>query len=138
MKIALLALVAIATPALAQTPAVRKAPAVNKVQSVNIAMTDHGFVPRDITLRRGSAYVLHIANRSDKGHNLTQTAFFNAALLSREDSGLARDGQIVLAAGERATVRFRAPLTRSGGTFQFSSTTLGDASEDYTGVFHIR
>jgi hypothetical protein len=132
MKTVLLALVAIATPALAQTPK------ANTPQPVTITMTDHGFVPRSVVLRRGGSYVLRIANRSDKGHNFTQKAFFAAARLAREDRGLARDGQIVLAAGERATVRFQAPLTRSGGTFQFSSTTLGDADNDYTGVFRMR
>ncbi len=132
MKTALLALMAIATPAIAQTPDAR-AP-----QPVTITMTDHGFVPRTIVLRRGGSYVLRIANRSDKGHNLTQKAFFRAARLSRKDRGLAGDGQIILAAGERATVRFEAPLTRPGGTYQFSSTTLGDADNDYTGVFRMR
>ncbi|WP_426264940.1 cupredoxin domain-containing protein [Sphingomonas sp. PWP1-2] len=132
MKTVLLAMVALATPALAQTPASRS------VQPVTITMTDHGFVPRNIALRRGGSYVLHIANRSDKGHNLTQKAFFAAARLSREDRGLVRDGQIVLAAGERATIRFQAPLTRRGGMFQFSSTTLGDADNAYTGAFRIQ
>lgn len=132
MKTALLALMAIATPAIAQTP-VARAP-----QSVAITMTDHGFVPRTIVLRRGGSYVLRIANRSDKGHNLTQKAFFRAARLSREDRGLAGDGQIVLAPGERATVRLQAPLSRPGGTYQFSSTTLGDADNEYIGVFRMR
>lgn len=132
MKTVLLALIALATPAVAQ-PSDRRAP-----QPVRIAMTDHGFVPRTITLRRGGSYVLHITNRSDKGHNLTQKAFFAASRVAREDRRVADDGQIVLAAGERATVRFEAPLTRPGGTFQFSSTTLGDADNDYTGVFRMR
>jgi hypothetical protein len=35
-------------------------------------------------------------------------------------------------------VRLRAPATRPGGTYQFSSTTLGDADDDYKGVFLIR
>lgn len=132
MKTALLALVAVATPAIAQTPDWRTA------RPVNITMTDRGFVPRSIPLRRGRVYVLHIANRSDKGHNLTQKAFFSAARLPREDRRFTNDGQIVLAAGERATVRFQAPFTRSGGTFEFSSTTLGDADNDYKGTFLIR
>ncbi len=132
MKTALLALLAIATPALAQTPAAR-AP-----EPVAITMTDHGFVPRTIVLRRGGSYVLRVTNRSDKGHNLTQKAFFRAARLSRADRGLASDGQLVLAPGERAMVRFEAPMTRPGGTYQFSSTTLGDADNDYIGVFRMR
>lgn len=132
MKTALLALVALAAPAIAQTPDWRTA------QSVNITMTDHGFVPRNIALRRGGLYVLHIANRTDKGHNLTQEAFFAAARVADEDRRWTADGKIVLAARQRATVRFQAPLTRSGGRFQFSSTTLGDAANDYKGVFQMR
>ena len=132
MKALILSLAVLAAPAAAQAPNWAKA------QPIAITMTDHGFVPRRIALRQGAPYVLRVTNRSDKGHNLTQKAFFAAARLRPEDRGETRDGQIVLRAGERATVRFLAPTTRRGGTYQFSSTTLADASDDYKGVFVIR
>ena len=132
MKPILLALLAVATPAVAQ------APDWSKAEVISVTMTDHGFIPRSIPLRQGARYVLRIANRSDKGHNLTQKAFFDQSRVAPQDQRKTDDGQIVLAAGERTTVRFAAPLTRRGGTYEFASTVLGDADEDYKGVFIIR
>jgi hypothetical protein len=107
-------------------------------QPITITMTDHGFVPRRIILRRGAPYVLRVVNRSGKGHNLTQSAFFESARVAPADRPLAGDGKIVVPAGGRASVRLLAPMTRPGGTYQFSSTVLADADDDYTGVFAIR
>jgi hypothetical protein len=132
MKTLMLALAALSAPAVAQ------APKWSKPQSITITMTDHGFVPRQIAVRRDGLYVLHVVNRSGKGHNLTQKSFFANAHIQPQDRGLVRDGQIVLNAGERATVRFQAPDTRPGGMYQFSSTVLADAGEDYKGAFLIR
>lgn len=133
MKSLLLVLAALATPAVAA-----QAPNWSKAQPISITMTEHGFVPRTITVRRDRLYVLRVANRSGKGHNLTQKSFFDNARVAPQDRGWVRDGQIVLKAGERATVHFQAPATRPGGTYQFNSTTLGDADNDYKGVFLIR
>jgi hypothetical protein len=132
MKTLLLALATLAAPAAAQAPNWAKA------QPISITMTDHGFVPRTIAVRRDGLYVLRMTNRSGKGHNLTQKSFFANAQVAPQDRGWVRDGRIVLNARERATVHFRAPVTRPGGTYQFSSTTLGDADDDYKGVFLIR
>ncbi|MET3827262.1 hypothetical protein ABIC16_002955 [Sphingomonas sp. PvP055] len=132
MKPILLGMIALATPVAAQSPDWRKA------QPISIRMTDDGFIPRSIPVRQGAPYVLRIVNRSDKGHNLTQEAFFDQAQVAGRDRNKIHGGKIVLASGEGMTVRFRAPVTRRGGTYQFSSTTLGDAGKDYTGVFLIR
>lgn len=136
MKALILSLAVLAAPAAAQRPA--PAPNWAKAQPIAITMTDHGFVPRRIALRQGAPYVLRVANRTDKGHNLTQKAFFAAARVRPQDRGATRDGQIVLRPGERVTVRFTAPVTRRGGTYLFSSTVLADADNDYKGVFVIR
>ncbi|QJU60721.1 hypothetical protein HL653_15850 [Sphingomonas sp. AP4-R1] len=132
MKALLLLSLTLAAPAAAQAPDWAKA------KAITITMTDHGYQPGRIILRRDTPYVLHISNRSDKGHNLTQKAFFKFARVAPSDRRWTADGQIVLKAYERATIRFRSPATRSGGTYQFSSTTIGDADSDYTGVFIMR
>lgn len=132
MKSILLGMIALAAPVAAQAPDWNKAPVVS------VTMTDDGFVPRTIPLRQGARYVLRVTNRSDKGHNLTQKAFFDQARVLPRDLDKIGDGQIVLASGERLTVRFQAPVTRRGGTYQFSSTVLGDADKDYKGAFLIR
>lgn len=132
MKAFALTLAVLAVPATAQVPDRAKA------QPISITMTDHGFEPRRIAVTRGGRYVLRITNRSGKGHNLTQKAFFANARVEPQDRRWIRDGQIVLDAGRRATVRLRAPTTRAGGTYQFSSTVLGDADDDYKGAFLIR
>jgi len=128
----LLAAAAIAAPAVAQ------APNWSKAQQISITMTSDRFVPDRIVLRRNTPYVLHIANRSDKGHNLTQKAFFANARIPPADRGWTRDGEVVLKAGERTTIRLIAPGTPRGGTYQFSSTTLADAASEYKGVFIMR
>jgi hypothetical protein len=126
------------TLALAATPAMAQAPDWSKAQSISITMTADGYVPHRIPLRRGGLYVLHVSNRSDKGHNLTQEAFFRSARVHPDDRDLTRDGQLVLKSGERMTIHFRAPTTPAGGTYQFSSTVLADADSDYKGVFVMR
>jgi hypothetical protein len=132
MKPILIGMIALATPVAAQTPDWRKA------QTITVRMTDDGFVPRSIPLRQGAPYILRISNRSDKGHNLTQEAFFRQARVAPRDTDKVYGGKVVLASGEGLTVRFQAPVTRRGGTYQFSSTVLGDAGKDYKGVFVIR
>lgn len=132
MKSLLVLMIALATPAAAQTTDWSKA------KPISITMTEQGYTPSRIVLQRNAPYVLRISNRSDKGHNLTQKAFFASARVRPADRGWVRDGQIVLKAGERTTIYFRAPGTPSGGTYEFSSTTLADAASEYTGVFEIR
>ncbi len=107
-------------------------------QPIDIVMTDDGFLPAHAVLRRGAPYVLRVVNRSSKGHNLEQKAFFRLAAVAPEDEGWTRDGRISLRPGESAIVHLRAPLSRPGGTFEFSSTVLGDAGKDYRGVFVMR
>lgn len=135
MKTVLFAAATLAVPALAQ-PA--RAPRPPRPTPISIAMTDNGYVPRQIVLRAGAPYVLRLSNRSSKGHNLSQGAFFQNARVDASDSGWTRDGRISLRPGERAVVHFLAPETRPGGTYQFSSTVLGDSAKSYTGVFVIR
>lgn len=132
MKSSILLLIALATPAAAQSPDWSKA------QAISITMTDDGYTPDRIVLRRNAPYVLHIANRSEKGHNLTQKAFFAAARVRPDDRGWTRDGEVVLKSGEHTTIHFLAPGTPRGGTYQFSSTTLADAASEYKGVFVMR
>lgn len=132
MKMFLVALAAVSATAVAQAP-YRPRP-----EPITIEMTDDGFLPHETVLRRGAPYVLRVVNRSGKGHNLTQKVFFRLAQVAPSDRGWTRDGQISLHPGESATVRFRAPDSRPGGTYEFGSTTLGDAASNYKGVFVMR
>lgn len=132
MKAVVCAALILAAPAAAQIPDWSKA------ERISIVMTSQGYQPGRIILRRGAPYVLSVTNRSDKGHNLTQKAFFNLARIAPSDRHWVQDGQIVLKSGERAVVRFQAPTTRPGGRYEFSSTTLGDADSVYTGSFVMR
>lgn len=119
-------------------PAVSQAPDWSRAHRIAIAMTEEGYTPARLILRRGELYTLRITNRTDKGHNLTQKAFFRSARIAPADRPVVGNGQIVLRAGESAVVHFRAPTTRPGGHYQFSSTTLGDAADIYTGLFVMR
>jgi hypothetical protein len=128
MKAVLLAAVALAAPAVAQP----------KPQTVSITMTEHGYAPRVVTLRSGMAYTLVITNRSDKGHNLAQGAFFRDAEVAPGDRPLVGDGKVVLDAGQRAVIHLVAPRNRPGARYRFSSTVIADADNDYKGSFYIR
>ena len=140
MKAFLLAAAALAAPAVAQGPygSADRYPDRSRPEPIDIAMTDEGFVPRQIDLRGGAPYVLRVVNRSGKGHNLTQKSFFQNARVAPPDRGWTHDGRISLRPGESAIVHLRAPDTRPGGTYQFSSTVLGDLDSGYKGVFTIR
>ena len=131
-------LTALALPGPSQAQGYRHARPLPQPRPIDIAMTDDGFVPARAVLRRGAPYVLRVVNRSSKGHNLEQKAFFRLAAVAPEDEGWTRDGRISLRPGESAIVHLRAPLSRPGGTFEFSSTVLGDAGKDYRGVFAMR
>ncbi|WP_174293221.1 hypothetical protein [Sphingomonas bacterium] len=137
MKMLLVAVAALATPAVAQGLDGGR-PDWSRATPITIEMTDQGFAPREIELRRTAPYVLRVVNRSGKGHNLTQKVFFQLARVAPSDRGWTHDGRISLKPGESATVRFRAPDSRPGGTYEFGSTTLGDAVSDYKGVFLMR
>ena len=137
MKVAISAAVLAALALPAPSPA-QDHGRVRPPQPINIVMGDDGFAPARAVLRRGAPYVLRVINRSSKGHNLEQKAFFRLAAVAPEDEGWTHDGRISLRPGESAIVHLRAPLSRPGGTFQFSSTVLGDAGKDYKGVFVMR
>ena len=141
MKMLLVAVATLAAPApaliLAQAP-YGSGPDRSGPTPITIEMTDDGFLPRQTVLRRGAPYVLRVVNRSGKGHNLTQKVFFQLARVAPSDRGWTHDGRISLKPGESATVSFRAPDSRPGGTYEFGSTTLGDAVSGYKGVFVMR
>jgi hypothetical protein len=129
-------------PAILAALALAAAPALSqsapKPQDVYVIMSDRGFTPREVVMRRGAPYVLHIVNRSGKGHNLTQEAFFRSARVAPVDRGWTRNGRISLRPGEHVEIHLDAPTTRRGGTYEFSSTVLGDSDDDYKGRFLIR
>ena len=139
MKSAIPALTVLAAATAVIAPAgAQRAPDWTRAAPIRITMTANGYAPARIVLKRGAPYVLTVVNRSDKGHNLTQEAFFRSARVRSGERGWTRKGQIVLAPGESTRVVFQAPMTRSGGRYVFTSTVLGDAGKDYRGVFIIR
>ena len=46
---------------------------------VTVALSNYRFDPAPIRLRRGQPYVLHLVNRSGRGHNFVAPSFFAAA-----------------------------------------------------------
>jgi len=123
-------LVVLAAPAAA-------APAFPMGPTIQIAMTDHGYVPRTITLRAGRPYTLRFVNRSERGHDFTANAFLGQARVSPRDGYLLRHNKVDLDPGQSATLRIVAPQVH-GARFEFHSQHLTDAASDLKGDIYVR
>jgi hypothetical protein len=126
----LVALVSLAAPAV-------QAEDWNRGAAISITMTNHGFVPHRIVLRRGTPYVLRFRNVSDRAHNFAARTFFDYARVSPRDQNWVRHDEVVLKAGERAAVHIVAPTT-PGARYDFRSTRIEDAGADMKGTIYVR
>ena len=68
---------------------------------LTVILSNYRFDPAPIRLRRGQPYVLHLVNRSGRGHNFVAPAFFAAAGAGR--------GKIDVPPGGGANVAIVAP-----------------------------
>lgn len=132
----LLAALAVAGPAAAQGGAA-SVPSWSKGAPLTITVTNQGFTPRRIAMKSGQGYVLHVANRSDRGHNFSARSFFKLARVDPRDQAWVAEDEIKLAAGQRATVHIIAPTT-PGARYDYRSTVLADAGEKMRGAIYVR
>lgn len=89
---------AVAPPAVAQGPAV-----------FDVQLSNFKFTPHDIVLEHGHAYVLHLANVADGGHDFTAEDFFAAAAIAPEDRRLVTEGVVEVPAGQVREIHLTAP-----------------------------
>jgi uncharacterized cupredoxin-like copper-binding protein len=131
MKILILAALAIAAPAVAQKPNWTKGTAVS------IVMTNRGFVPERIVMKRGATYILHFRNRSDRTHNFAAGTFFKYARVSPADQAWVTKNEVQLRPGEAATIHIIAPDTPSA-RYDYRSTRIEDAASNMKGAIYVR
>ena len=103
LSILFASMVALAAPA-----AVAQGPAV-----INVQLSNFKFAPQDIVLEHGQAYVLHLTNVADGGHDFMAEEFFDASSIAPEDRRLVIEGSVEVPAGQVREVHQTAPAAGS-------------------------
>lgn len=88
----------------------------DKAQKITIELRDYGFVPRDITLRRGQAYRLRIHNTGGNTHYFNAPEFFHTIA--------ARKVEIPEQAEVKAEFFSQFEIARRGGQLEFEFVPL--------------
>lgn len=97
---------ALSLACLAASPIPAQAPA-----TVNVQLASFKFTPKDIVLKHGQAYVLHLTNVSGGGHDFVAEAFFNAADVAPGDRRLIAEGGVEVPSGRSVDIHLTAPPT---------------------------
>ena len=100
----LAAMCAVPLAILASQPAASQAPAV-----VSVQLASFKFMPRDIVLRHGQAYVLKLANVSSANHDFTASDFFAASNIAAADRAMVQDGSVEVPSGQVRQIHLTAP-----------------------------
>jgi uncharacterized cupredoxin-like copper-binding protein len=96
-------------------------------QAMTVEMSNFMFMPKELTLRHGTAYRIHLTNISSGGHDFAAKEFFDSATVAPDDRAKLKDGKISLGGGESADIRL---VPNKAGTFKikcthFMHTTFG-------------
>ena len=120
-----------AAPALAQTPNWAKG------TPLAVTMTNRGFTPARLTMKQGATYIVTFRNASDRTHNFSAHDFFKYARVSPADQAWVTKNEVLLKAGQRATIHLVAPDT-PGARYAFRSTRVEDAASKMKGAIFVR
>jgi uncharacterized cupredoxin-like copper-binding protein len=71
---------------------------------INVQLTEYKFIPAQINLTAGQAYVLHLVNTGGKTHDFQAKAFFATVALAAASASQVHDGDVDLATGETADI----------------------------------
>jgi uncharacterized cupredoxin-like copper-binding protein len=106
------------------------APAQGGAQRIEVALSNFKFSPDTIRLTPGKAYVLHLVNHANGGHNFEAKVFFAAASVAPADRAKVASGRVELDAGESVDIHLTAP---GPGSFPVRCTHFLHAGFGMTG-----
>jgi uncharacterized cupredoxin-like copper-binding protein len=81
----------------------------SRAEPVDVRMVEYEFIPRELRLRRGVPYRLHLVNAGKEGHDFTAGDFFAAVEVKNRDALDARGVSIYLRPGDTADIYLIAP-----------------------------
>ena len=114
-----------ASPALAQpTPTV-----------INVRLSDYRFTPKEIDLKAGEPYVLHLTNPGGKSHDFSAKAFFQTVSLAPDAARAVRNGSVYLDDGESVDV---ALVAQTPGTYEMHCTHFLHSMLGMKGLIVVR
>jgi uncharacterized cupredoxin-like copper-binding protein len=79
----------------------------SSAQRVDLEMVDYEFVPKEVRLRRGLPYRLHLVNAGGDAHDFTAADFF-ASVQLRDDDANERRTSVFLEPGQTTDIYFMA------------------------------
>lgn len=123
----LAALLTAASPGLAQDQAA--------AAPIQVELSSFKFTPSTISLEHGRAYVLHLVNMSDGGHNFVAKSFFAAATIAPADRRRVVKGGVELDGKDAANIHFTAPVA---GTYKIHCSHFLHSTFGMTGEIVVR
>ena len=102
---------------------------------INVQLSDYKFTPREIDLKAGEPYVLHLTNTGGKSHDFTAKAFFQAVSLAPGAAPKVRNGNVDLDGGENVDVAF---VAQTPGTYEMHCSEFLHAMLGMKGLIVVR
>ncbi len=110
-------------------------PAWDQAKPISIELSNFKFTPSTMTLQRGTAYRIHLANSSSGGHNFVAKEFFAGSTVDPEDQGKIKDGGVDLAGGEAVDIRL---VANQPGTYKTHCSHFMHTSFGMTGTITVQ
>jgi plastocyanin len=86
---------------------------------INVQLDEYKYVPMQIDLHAGQAYVFHLTNTGSKDHDLSAKAFFATVALDPATASKVKNGDIDVDEGESVDVAF---TPRAAGSYEMHCT----------------
>lgn len=121
--------------ALAATMGQAQSPDWGQAKPVSIELSNFKFTPSTLTLQRGTAYRIHLANAASGGHDFVAKEFFAGSTIDPEDQAKIKNGGIDLAGGEAVDIRL---VANQPGTYKTHCSHFMHSSFGMTGTITVQ
>jgi uncharacterized cupredoxin-like copper-binding protein len=121
--------------ALAAAPAAAQTPGWANARPLTVELSSFRFAPSAISLQHGTAYRLHLVNKSSGGHDFVAREFFAGSTIAADDRAKIRKGAIDVDGGEAVDILL---IPNQTGTFKLRCSHFMHSTFGMTGTIVVQ